>query len=96
MIYPVSTALYREAADRLLDAVGARSYFSGTVSFRFSETECRLTASLIVYRKRHPLPEGDVDAIADLVPVWWEFHTRVDDTECLNDFSFSELRSFIR
>lgn len=96
MIYSVSPALYREAADRLLDAVGAGSYFSGSLSFRFEETDCRLTASVIVYRTRRSLPEGDVDAVADLVPVWWEFHTQTGERERLNDFSFSELRQLIR
>ena len=41
------------------------------------------------------LPEGDRDAIADLGPVWWEFHTAGDGGEVLNDFSFSELRTYL-
>ena len=57
--------------------------------------ECRLTASVIVCRRRESLPEGDVDAVADLVPVWWEFHTAFDGVEQLNDFSFEELGAWI-
>ena len=38
---------------------------------------------------------GDRDAIADLVPVWWEFHTVGSDGEALNDFSFSEVRALL-
>ena len=32
---------------------------------------------------------------ADLVPVWWEFHTVGSDGEALNDFSFSEVRALL-
>ena len=89
MIYSVSTELYLEVAARLAEAIGGGSYFS----FAFGDTECRLTASVIVYRRVERLPEGDRDVIADLVPVWWEFHTAGDGGEVLNDFSFSELRA---
>ena len=93
MIYSVSTEPYLEMAARLAEAIGGGSYFSGSLSFAFGDTECRLTASVIVYRRVERLPEGDRDVIADLVPVWWEFHTAGDGGEVLNDFSFSELRA---
>lgn len=94
MIYSVSTELYLEVASRLGAAIGDGSYYSGTLSFAFDELECRLTASVLVYRERIRYPEGDRDEISDLVPVWWEFHTTDSTGEILNDFSFSELRSF--
>ena len=81
MMYSVSSELYLEVAARLAEAIG--------------DMECRLTASVIVYRRRERLPEGDRDAIADLVPVWWEFHTVGSDGEALNDFSFSEVRALL-
>ena len=93
MMYSVSTELYLEVASRLRDAIGDGSYFSGTLTFDFGGVGCRLTASVIVYRNQTRYPEGDRDEIADLVPVWWEFHTSDDGGEFLNDFSFSELRS---
>lgn len=95
MIYSVSTELYLEVAARLAEAIGGGSYFSGSLTFPFGDMECRLTASLIVYRRRERLPEGDRDAIADLVPVWWEFHTTGDGGEVLNDFSFACLRTYL-
>lgn len=91
-MYSVSSALYRETAARLTEAAAGAGYFSGSVCFRFAEAECRLTASVILYRLSERLPEGDCEVVTDLVPVWWEFHTLVDGTEVLNDFSFSELR----
>ena len=95
MMYSVSTELYREVAMRLADAIGGRSYFSGTLDFESGDMAYRLTASVIVYWERVRYPEGDRDEISDLVPVWWEFHTTGPDGEVLNDFSFSSLRSYL-
>ena len=95
MMYSVSSELYLEVAARLAEAIGGGSYFSGSLTFPFGDMECRLTASVIVYRRRERLPEGDRDAIADLVPVWWEFPTVRSDGEALNDFSFSEVRALL-
>ena len=55
-------------------------------------SDCRLTASVIVYRGRLSLPEGVQHPVTDLVPVWWEFHTTQAGGEVLNDFDFSELK----
>ena len=95
MIYSVSSELYLEVAARLLEAVGDSSYFSGSLSFPFGDAECRLTTSVIVYRRRERLPEGDRDAVVDLVPVWWEFHTTGEGGEVLNDFSFADLKAYL-
>lgn len=95
MIYSVSTELYEEVAARLAEAIGGGSYFSGSLEFEWDGMECRLTASVIVYRERRCFPEGDREEISDLVPVWWEFHTSGTGGEMLNDFSFSELRARI-
>lgn len=92
MTYPVSSQLYEQTAARLAEAIDARDYFSGSVAFRFGETDCRLTTSVIVCRSRLSQPEGTADVITDLVPVWWEFHTVGDEGELLNDFSFAELK----
>lgn len=94
-MYSVLPELYHEIAVRLAEAVGDEHYFSGTIACTFSGMECRLVTSVIVYRRRLSLPEGDRDAIADLVPVWWEFHTSDEEGECLNDFDFSELKNFL-
>ena len=93
MMYSVTTELYEEVASRLRDAIGGGSYFSGSLNFEWAGIECRLTASVIVYRRRVSYPEGDRDELTDLVPVWWEFHTTGPEGEFPNDFSFSELRA---
>ena len=52
MMYSVSTELYEEVATRLAEAIGGGSYFSGSLTFDREGIECRLTASVIVYRRR--------------------------------------------
>ena len=54
-----------------------------------------MVASLIIYRKRVEMPEGVIEIIEDIVPVWWEFHTTIDGVELINDFDFSALKEFI-
>lgn len=92
MIYSVSSELYSETARRLTEAVGAESYFSGSLAFESEGVACRLVASIIVYRRREACPEGTTATISDLVPVWWEFHTASGEEEVPNDFSFGEVR----
>lgn len=43
-MYSVSSELYHEAAARLSDAIDGGNYFSGSLAFRFGDTDCRLTA----------------------------------------------------
>lgn len=95
MIYSVSSALYEEVKARLIDAIDDRGYFSGHISFTYEGWECRLVVSCFVYRREELLPEGMAYPVADLVPVWWEFHTADSDAERLNDFSFSTLRTLL-
>lgn len=95
MSYSVSSALYRETAARLADAIDGGSYFSGSVRFDFDGMACCLLASVIVYRRREIFPEGEFEPIVDLVPVWWEFYTVGEAGEVINDFSFSELKAYI-
>lgn len=95
MMYSVTPELYEETAVRLAEAVGSENYFSGTIAFAFDDAECRLTASVIVYRNRIVQPDATADVLSDLVPVWWEFHTSRHGDEMLNDFDFTELRRYL-
>ncbi len=95
MMYSVSSELYEEVVSRLKEAIGGGSYFSGSILFEWEGIECRLTATLIVYRRQERYPEGDRERLSDLVPVWWEFHTTGPGGEFLNDFTFSEVRARI-
>lgn len=94
-MYSVTSELYAETVERLVEAAGDAGYFSGSILFLFAGVECRLRCSVILYRRRESLPEGERDVVSDLVPVWWEFHTVADGRELLNDFSFGELRRML-
>ncbi|MEG1611383.1 MAG: hypothetical protein RRZ83_03865 [Alistipes sp.] len=95
MIISVTPELYREMADRLREAIRVSDYFSGTILYAQEDVESRFTASLIVYQRAVNAPDGKFCEITDLVPVWWEFHTLVAGEEVINDFEFSELKSYI-
>lgn len=94
-MYSISPELYREAAQRLCDAIDGGNYFSGTLAFLSGIAECRLTCTVIVYRQSQGLPEGGGAMICDLIPVWWEFHTVVEGEEVINDFSFGDLKQWV-
>lgn len=93
MTYPIIPELYGIVARKLLDEIGEKSFYSGSFSFDYGSKECRFVASIVIYRSKECLPEGDADRIDDLVPVWWEFHTSDQAGERPNDFSFPSLRS---
>ncbi len=86
---------YRRMSADLLDLIGERNYFKGSVSINTDKWDGWLNCVLIIYRDRISYPEGDSDEIVDIIPVWWEFHTIEEDGEVLNDFRFDELKRYI-
>ena len=95
-MYDIPSQLYLEVADRLIARFGTSDYFSGTLSLDYDGVMCRLLLSAIIYRRRERCDEGERLLIADVVPVWWEFHTVGEQGEVLNDFSFNVLRQYLR
>jgi hypothetical protein len=92
MIYSVSAQLYEEVADRLLEAIADKCYFSGSIECESEEgVLCRLVTSCVVYREPLKMPEGEGSAIRSVIPVWWEFHTESKAGRLDNDFSFRHL-----
>lgn len=91
----ISETIYQEVRDRLCEAIGGKNYLSDSLSFPFAGLDCRLNVDVIVYRHEASYPEGRVDEIKDIVPIWWEFHTMKDGEELSNNFLFSELRKYL-
>lgn len=91
-MYIITSEVYDRLAARLRDAIGESCYFSGSVAVVDGDTECRLTASLIVYRERTASVEDPAECISDIVPVWWESHTTCGAEEMLDDCDFAEIR----
>ena len=94
-MYEITSQIYEKTAQRFCDLVGRAGYFSGTIEFAHEDTECKMVATIIIYHKIVDMPEGRMEVIDDIVPVWWEFRTTVGGEELINDFDFSVLKEHI-
>ena len=94
-MYDVLPELYQEVATKIIEQVGRRGYYSDALDFEWNGVECHMVLSAVVYRRTEQYPEGERSVVADMVPVWWEFHTFVNGEEVLNNFSFNEMREYI-
>ena len=89
-MYETTPSVYLKIAELLLAKIGTRDFFSGSVTLHDGDVECRLICTLVVSRERH-IPY----CVVELLPVWWEFKTSTENGELSNDFSFSEMMSYI-
>ncbi len=89
-MYETTPLVYLKIAELLLAKIGTRDFFSGSVTLHDGDVECRLICTLVVSRDRH-IPY----CVVELLPVWWEFRTSTENGELSNDFSFSEMMSYI-
>lgn len=85
-IYETTPTIYFNIAELLLEKIGTRDFFSGSVSLNDGDVECRLIATLVVERDRH-----NPNRIVALLPVWWDFKTFIGTEELSNDFSWGEM-----
>ena len=95
-MYRISPKFYSEMVEMLLGLIDQKEYFSGSFEFEFECVSCRVLLSAVIYRRDSLWPEGERREVTDMVPVWWELHTEIDGREVLNDFSFNELREYIK
>lgn len=94
--YTVIPELYQITAERLLEQIGDREFYAGTLAFDYGTQECRLSTTLIIYRCAERMPEGERSRIVRIVPVWWEFHTTdAVGEERYNDFCMDELIEYM-
>ena len=89
-IIDITSDAYQLFATRLLDEL------SGSFEFEVGDYSARLVATLFIYYTQVRQPDTEVTFISDIVPVWWELHTCIDGQEFLNNFSFNELREYIK
>lgn len=95
-MYKVSPEFYVALVEKLLEQIDLKEYYSGVLEFEFEDVNCRMVLSAVVYRKGVVYAERPSLGVRDVVPVWWELHTYIEGEECLNDFSFNELREYIK
>ena len=91
-MYSISAETYHRFAASVCDALTNIYYFNGSVAVADGGVECRLTATLIIYRRDVGTFSEECDSITDVVPVWWECHTTTDEGEVEDDFDFALFR----
>ena len=97
-MYQISSTLYLQVLNLLAGHIDNKGYYSGSFELDFDDIRCRMTLSAVIYRSKDIDAEYGKSSIEDIIPVWWEFHTKTangDGEEILNDFSFNELRTYL-
>lgn len=96
----IPNEVYKALADELLEVIGEKSYVSrlcipvesddGSVLYELGISAC-------IYRHKVSYPEGKVEQIYDVVPIWWELRTFVGDDrdEEINDAEFRRLKEYL-
>lgn len=96
--FHIEKGIYAAIADKLTDAIGEGSYFSGDIDHEDDYgNEYHLGITVMVYRRTVTAPDCSWNEIYNIVPLWWEFHTYVGDDkeEVWNDFMFEEFKRWI-
>ena len=94
-IYKISSEEYAALAKEVCAKLISPNYFSGTVeiSSPTGEESLRLTASLIIYRRKpkHSDPQDEGDTIEHIVAVWWDFMCEDEEGLLCDDFDFERF-----
>ena len=95
-MYTVLPELYHRLSEELVDRIGGRGYFSGSIELEYGDVTCRLVLSAVIYFSEQEDVQGYERVLSEVVPVWWEFHTYAPSEEVINDFSFGDLHQYIK
>ncbi|MFI3258615.1 MAG: hypothetical protein R3Y16_00800, partial [Rikenellaceae bacterium] len=93
-MYIFTSNEYKELSERLRESISSLNFYSGVVEFETDNVEIRFIATIMVYFRRDHYPEGEVNTLIDMVPVWWEMHTTTLDGDVINDFDFTTLKEY--
>ena len=97
-IYKLSEEEYHSLASEIKSKLMSPCYFTGVVEISGrNETILRLTASLILYRRR---PDNRNkyerhDPICNISAVWWDFVCEGEEGIILDDFDFEKFTTFL-
>ena len=94
-MYEITSSIYLELAELLVDAIADKEFYSGVVVCHDGEVRCRLLCTVIVSREERTFDGGTYRAINRIIPVWWELQTFEGEELVKNDFSFEQLRKTI-
>ncbi len=94
-IYKLSDEDYAALAEQILARLSTPCYFTGVVETEGACGEAlRLTASLILYRRRQS-KLTPYDTIYSVMPVWWDFVCEDEEGVVYDDFDFDRFKSFL-
>ncbi len=93
-IYP---EIYERLASLLEEKIAGKTFYSGIIRFEDEDDQIDylFTATLLIYFTECHYPEGYTTEIKNIEPVWWEFHTKLESGEVLNDFDIRLLKEVI-
>lgn len=93
-IYKLSEEDYSQLACEITSKLMSPCYFTGVVEVIGREdTILRLTASLILYRRRPDRRDREeaYDSIYAVSAVWWDFQCEDEEGVVLDDFDFEKF-----
>ena len=97
-IYKLSEEDYALLASEIKSKLLSPCYFTGVVEAISVSGEClRLTASLILYRRRPDTRNHyeQYDTIYDVSAVWWDFLCEDEEGIVYDDFDFDKFITFL-
>ena len=97
-IYKLSEEDYAALAAEIKSRLFTPCYFTGVVEATGSSGELlRLTASLILYRRRPDTRNHSelYDTIYDISAVWWDFQCEDEEGIVWDDFDFAKFTTFL-
>lgn len=96
IVVKVSSKVYQELAEELVEQIGGDEYFDTTVEVEKDGIVYELQASGMVFYRDVQYPEGTFSEICDIIPTWWELHTCDNNAEEVkNDGQFKEIKGYI-
>ncbi len=87
---------YRLVAHAIEQAVGSSEFFSGAIECDDGPFRVTMRLTLIIRRAPSLGPDDAAPRATEIIPVWWEHH--LDDIcgERLTDFSWHELKKYLK
>ena len=85
----ITKNIYEEVLRKLVVEIGESNYISTrTITGSFDDVKYEFIITAVIYR-------DDFKNISEIIPVWWDFRTEIDEVEKMNDFLFSEMCKLI-
>ncbi len=88
----INPIIYEQIATTLLDQIASQEFYTGEVNHLTPDVDYSLSSTLIIRYKPISYPEATEIEIAEVIPIWWEMTTTIDDGQVLNDFDFNLLK----